>query len=61
MFGQLLDASFPPFFATFNTDRQTDQQTYFPIEMQSYISVMILGFPDEIHEEKPLLLDSKNN
>ena len=38
-------------FFTFNTDRQTDQHAYFPIEMQFYISVMFLGLPDEIHEE----------
>ena len=60
-FGQLIDASFRPFFSTFNTDRQTDQQAYFPIEMHFYISVMFLGFPDEINEEKPSFLDSKNN
>ena len=40
------------FFSTFNMDRQTDQKAYFPIEMQFYISVMFLGFPDEIHEEQ---------
>ena len=28
-------------------DRWTDQQTYFPIEIQVYISAMFLGFPDE--------------
>ena len=28
-------------------DRRTDQQAYFPIEMQFYISVMFLGFPDK--------------
>ena len=38
-----------------------DQQTYLPIEMQFYISVMFLGFPDEIQEEKSSFLDSKNN
>ena len=48
-------------FFTFNTDRQTDQQAYFPIEMQFYISVMFLGFPDEIHKEKPSFLDFENN
>ena len=42
-------------------DRRTDQQAYFPIEMQFYISVMFLGFPDEIHEEKPSFLDFENN
>ena len=40
-------------FFTFNMDRRTDQQEYFPIEMQFYISVMYLGPPDKIHEEKP--------
>ena len=29
--------------------------------MQFYISVMFLGFPDEMQEEKPSFLDSKNN
>ena len=42
-------------------DRWTDQQTYFPIEMQVYISAMFLGFPDEIHKEKPSFLDFENN
>ena len=39
-------------FSTFNMDRRTDQQAHFPIEMQFYISVMFLGFPDKIHEEQ---------
>ena len=39
-------------------DRWTDQQAYFPIEMQFYISAM---FPDKIHEEKPSFLDFENN
>ena len=60
-FGQLIDASFRPFFSTCNMDRQTDQKAYFPIEMQFYISVMLLGFPDEIHKEKPSFLDFENN
>ena len=42
-------------------DRRTDQQAYFPIEMQFYISVMFLGFLNEIHEEKPSFLDFENN
>ena len=42
-------------------DRRTDQQAYFPIEMQFYISVMFLGFPNEIHEEKPPFLDFEIN
>ena len=46
-FGQLIDASFRPF--------------DFPTEMQFYISVMFLGFPNEIHEEKPSFLDFENN
>ena len=29
--------------------------------MQFYISVMFLGFPDEIHKEKPSFLDFENN
>ena len=45
------------FFSTFNMDRWTDQQAFFPIEMQFYISVMFLSFPDKIHEEKPSFLD----
>ena len=49
------------FFSTFNMDRRTDQKAYFPLEMQFYISVMFLGFPDEMQEEKPSFLDSKNN
>ena len=48
-------------FFTFNMDRRTDQQTYSPIEMQFYISTMFVGFPDEIHEEKPTFLDFENN
>ena len=42
-------------------ERWTDQQTYLPTEMQFYIFVMFLGFPDEIHEEKPSFLDFENN
>jgi len=49
------------FFSTFYIDRRTDQQAYFPIEMQFYMSVMFLGFPNEIHEEKPSFLDFENN
>ena len=42
-------------------DRRTDQQAYFPMEMQFYISVMFLGFPNEIQEGKPSFLDFENN
>ena len=42
-------------------DQWTDQQAYFPIEMQFYISVMFVGFPDEIHQERPSSLDFENN
>ena len=42
-------------------DRQTDQQTYLPVEMQFYISVKFLGLPDDIHEEKSSFLDFENN
>ena len=49
------------FFSTFYMDRRTDQQAYFPIEMPFYISVMFLGFPNEILEEKPSFLDFENN
>ena len=52
-FGQLTDASFRPIFSTYFEDRRTDQQTYLPEEMQFYISMMFLGLPDDIHEEKP--------
>ena len=52
---------FDLFFPTFNMDRWTDQQAYIPIEMQFYLFVMFLGFPDKIHEEKPLFLDFENN
>ena len=38
---------------------QTDQLTYFPVEMQFYIYVMFPGLPDDIHEEKPSFLQSK--
>ena len=49
------------FFSTFNMDRRTEQQAYFPTEKQFYISVMFLGFPDKIHKEKPSFLDFENN
>ena len=48
-------------FFTFYMDRRTDQQAYFPIEMQFYISAMFVGFPDEMQEEKPSFLDFENN
>ena len=48
-------------FFDFIMDRRTDQQAFFPIEMQFYLSVMFLGFPDKIHEEKPSFLDFENN
>ena len=48
-------------FSTFNMDRWTNQQAYFPLEIQFYISAMFVGFPDEIHEEKPSFLDFENN
>ena len=35
-------------------DRQMDQETCLPVEIQIYISVMFLGLPDDIHEEKNL-------
>ena len=34
-------------------DRRTDQKAYFSIVKHYYISVMLPGFPDEIHKEKP--------
>ena len=42
-------------------DRWTDQQAFFPIEMQFYISVMFLGFLDRIDKEKRSFLDFENN
>ena len=42
-------------------DRRTDQLTYLPIEMQFYISMMFLEFPDKIHGGKPSFLDFENN
>jgi len=59
-FGQLIDASFRPIFSTFE-DRRTDQLTNLPVEMQFYIFVMLLGLPDDIHEEKPSFLQFKKN
>ena len=38
-----------------------DQQSYLPVEMHFYISVMFLALPDDIHEEKPSFLQSKKN
>ncbi len=49
------------FFSTLNMERQTDQQTYLPIEMQFYIYVMFLGLPDNIQEKKPTFLNFENN
>ena len=48
-------------FSTLNMERRTDQQTYLPIEMQFYISVMFLGLPDNIQEEKPSFFNFENN
>ena len=65
-YGQLIDASFWPFF-NLDMDRRTDQQTYLLIEMQFYISVMFLGLPDNIQEEtffsslKKLVMDQWTN
>ena len=55
---KIVDVSFRPSFAM---DRWMDQQAYFPIEMQFYVSVMFLSFPDKIHEGKPSCLDFENN
>ena len=49
------------FFSTLNMERQTDQQTYLPIEMQFYIYVMFLGLPDNIQEKKPTFFNFDNN
>ena len=48
-------------FPTFNIDRRMGQQAFFPIEMQLYISVMFLGFPDKIRKEKPSFSYFENN
>ena len=45
----------------FLDSKRTDQQTYLPVEMQFYISVMFLGLPDDILEEKPSFLQFKKN
>ena len=37
-----------------------DQQAHFPIEMLFYISAIFVGFPDEMHEEKPSFLVFEN-
>ena len=34
---------------------------YFPIKMQFYISLMFLGLPDDIQEEKPSFFNFENN
>ena len=49
-----------PFDPFFNFKRgQTEK--YLLTEMQFYISVMFLGFPNEIQEGKPSFLDFENN
>ena len=58
-FGQLIDASFRPIFSTSFEDRRKDRQTYHPVEIQFYISVMFPGLPDDIDEEKPSFLQFK--
>ena len=42
-------------------ERRTDQQTYFPIEMHFYVSVMFLGLPDNTQEERPSFINFENN
>ena len=49
------------FFSTLNMERRTDQQTYLPVEIQFYISVMFLDLPDNIQEEKPSFFNFENN
>ena len=56
-FGQLIDASIRPFCNV----RRTDQQTYLPIEMQFYISLMFLSLPDKIQEVKPSISEFEKN
>ena len=41
-------------------DIGTDQVTCLPVEMQLCIFVMILGLPDDIHEETPTFIDFVN-
>ena len=48
-----------PFDLTQIKNRRTDQLTYLPVELQFYISMMFLGLPDDIHEEKPSFLQFK--
>ena len=58
-FGQLIDASFRLIFLTddyFFIEGRTNRHT----SLQFYISVMFLGLPDDIHEEKPSFLQKKN-
>ena len=57
-FGQLIDASFRLIFLTddyFFIEGRTNRHT----SLQFYISVMFLGLPDDIHEEKPSFLQFK--
>ena len=53
-FGQLIDASFRPIFSTSFEDRRKDRQTYHPVEIQFYISVMFPGLPDDVQMKKNL-------
>ena len=59
--GQLIDASFWPFFQLNSWIEWIDQQTYLPVDMQFYISVMFLGLSDDIHEEKPSFSQFQKN
>ncbi len=57
-FGQLMRQLMRPFeFRPFFLNVIHNQQTYLPVEMQFYISVIFLGLPDEIFEEKPSFSD----
>ncbi len=59
-FGQLIDASFRPIFQLNSLiDRRTNSPTF--LYRCNSISVMFLGLPDKIHEEKPSFLQSKKN
>ena len=46
-------------FLQLNSKVQTDQLIKLPVEMQFYISLIFLGLPDDIHEEKFSFLHSK--
>ncbi len=50
-----------PFDLFFQRNSKIDGRTNRHTFLQFYISVMFLGLPDDIHEEKPSFLQSKKN